>query len=81
MSSAEIVYWDEEDQWILGEDQNGVFWVPFVPSDMRPHWEEFSRWNPLHGICYWNSRRKNRVVHLDWDAAQSVADPAAWSRP
>lgn len=80
MARADLVYWDEQDQWILGEDQHGDWWVPCVPTDMRPHWERFSRWNPLHWVCYWRSRLRGKVVFLDWDAAENEADPAAWSK-
>jgi hypothetical protein len=81
MAKADMIYWDEKDQWILGEDQNGDLWVPFVPSDSRPYWDGFDWWNPLHWVCYWNSRRRKRVVFLDWDTAENIADPTAWSEP
>ncbi|MFV8051553.1 MULTISPECIES: hypothetical protein [Mycobacteriaceae] len=80
MANAELIYWDEEDRWIIGEDDNGDLWVPFVPADMRPCWDRFSRWNPLHWFCYWNSRRRNEMVFLDWDSAANVADDAAWTQ-
>lgn len=72
---------DEQDQWLLGEDQHADWWVPYAPSDMRPHWDRFNKWNPLHWVCYWNSRRRNQVVFLDWDSAENIADDAAWSKP
>lgn len=78
--TAESIYWDDDDKWIVGEDNNGDLWVPCVPTDMRPYWERFSRWNPLHWLCYWNSRRRGQVIFLDWDTAENVADDAAWTR-
>ena len=48
MARADLIYWDGEDRWILGEDEHADWWVPCVPTDMHPHWERFSRWNLLH---------------------------------
>ncbi len=66
MANAEYIWWDEQDQWILGEDEHGAWWVPYAPTDMRPYWVRFSKWNPLHWACYWRSRLRNRVVFLEW---------------
>jgi hypothetical protein len=70
MADADYIYWDEKDQWILGEDQNADWWVPYVPADMRPYWDRFNKWHPLHWACYWRSRRRNqvcRVFHMSKD--------------
>lgn len=80
MANAELIYWNEQDRWLLGEDQHADWWVPFVPSDIRPYWDRFNKWNPLHWVCYWNSRRRKQVVFLDWDSAETVADETAWSK-
>lgn len=81
MTSANLIYWNEQDRWLLGEDDRADWWVPHVPTDMRPYWDRFCWWNPLHWICYLNSRRRNEVVFLDWETVEhDTADPAAWSR-
>lgn len=81
MAKADLVYWDEQDQWLIGDDNNGDLWVPYVPTDSRPYWDNFCKWNITHWVCYLRSRRLNKVVFLDWDAAENNADPAAWSNP
>lgn len=65
METAERIQWDEESLWLVGEDDYGDLWVPYVPTDMRPYWDRFCRWNPLHWVCYWNSKRRNEIVWLE----------------
>lgn len=81
MADAELIYWNEYDQWLLGEDQHGDWWIPYVPVHRAPHWERYNRWNPTHWACYWNSRRRNQIVFLDWDVVATTDDPAAWTKP
>jgi hypothetical protein len=47
-------------QWLIGEDENADWWV--IRHD--DSWIRFNRRNPLHWLCYWNSRRRNQVVFL-----------------
>lgn len=47
---------------LVGECENGHWWVQRGDR----WWVRFSRWNPLHWAWWWNSRRRNQVVFLEW---------------
>jgi hypothetical protein len=77
MADAEYLSVNDNVRWLIGEDENADWWVPYpdgqgvfsVPAPARaPHtdwqWTRFNRWNPLHWLRYWNSRRRNQVVFL-----------------
>lgn len=54
--------------WIIGEDENADWWVPYRRADIVTRdeygWVRFNRWNPTHWLRYWNSRRRNQVAFL-----------------
>ena len=52
--------------WLIGEDENGHWWVPCHWRDTvrQDGWRRFHRYNPLDWLSYLNSRRRNQVVFL-----------------
>lgn len=66
MLNAEFVSVTARPRWLIGEDENGDWWVPHHWGDVprRDCWKRFNRRNPLHRMHYWNSRRRNQVVFL-----------------
>lgn len=68
MNNYEYVSPDETCGWLVGEDENADLWVPYRRGDIVTRreygWVRFNRWNPLHWLRFWNSRRRNQVVFL-----------------
>lgn len=66
MANAEYLSVDDSRPWLIGEDENADWWVPYRGGD-TPHrdcWRRFNRRNLLDWLHYWNSRRRNQVVFL-----------------
>lgn len=65
IGDAEYLFCDDpRARWLIGEDTNGEWWIRERPDDM---WRTFNRWNPLHWLRYWTSRRRGQVAFLNDD--------------
>lgn len=68
MANAEYVNVNDGPSWLIGEDENAHWWVSYrdgrVPWRTEYLWARFNRYNPLHWLRYWNSKRRNQVVFL-----------------
>lgn len=62
MANAEYLSVIDRRQFLIGEDENADWWVQSRTNVWE--WIRFKRWNPLHWLRYWNSRRLNQVVFL-----------------
>lgn len=68
MANADYLGVHENVRWLIGEDENAEWWVPYQRADIVTRvqfaWIRFNKWNPRHWFHYWNSRRRNQVAFL-----------------